>query len=184
MAALLRLRRHDVCCRWWWRCSPRCSLATFSAPTDELLVVLVRDCGVRDRGRSWCSPSRPRSARSSAQRDQCRRVGAGPAGVGAWCSCRALVATDRRAHSTNPYHGRRRATPHVALELLIPVLLTVLVQWGLVRRRWLRAAGERGFDALAVDHDGGGWPRDPQSARARRRLVGAAAVSEPTSCGR
>jgi hypothetical protein len=30
----------------------------------------------------------------------------------------------------------------VALELLVPLLLVVLVQWGLVRRRWLRAAGE------------------------------------------
>ena len=29
-----------------------------------------------------------------------------------------------------------------ALELLVPALLIVLVQWGLVRRRWLRAAGE------------------------------------------
>ena len=29
-----------------------------------------------------------------------------------------------------------------ALEILLPVLLIVLVQWGLVRRRWLRAAGE------------------------------------------
>jgi Na+/serine symporter len=31
---------------------------------------------------------------------------------------------------------------HVTLELLIPALLAVLVQWGLVRRRWLRAAGD------------------------------------------
>jgi hypothetical protein len=30
----------------------------------------------------------------------------------------------------------------VALELLVPLLLVVLVQWGLVRRHWLRAAGE------------------------------------------
>ena len=33
----------------------------------------------------------------------------------------------------------------VALELLIPALFAVLVQWGLVRRRWLRAAGEDDF---------------------------------------
>jgi len=30
----------------------------------------------------------------------------------------------------------------ITLELLVPLLLVVLVQWGLVRRRWLRAAGE------------------------------------------
>jgi hypothetical protein len=32
---------------------------------------------------------------------------------------------------------------HITLELLIPMLLTVLVQWGLVRQRWLRVGGER-----------------------------------------
>jgi hypothetical protein len=43
--------------------------------------------------------------------------------------------------STNPFVvGIENA--HITLELLIPALLTVLVQWGLVRRRWLRAAGE------------------------------------------
>ena len=33
----------------------------------------------------------------------------------------------------------------IALELAIPALLAVLVQWGLVRRRWLRAAAEDDF---------------------------------------
>jgi hypothetical protein len=33
----------------------------------------------------------------------------------------------------------------IALELVIPALLAVLVQWGLVRRRWLRAAAEDDF---------------------------------------
>jgi hypothetical protein len=36
-----------------------------------------------------------------------------------------------------------------ALELLVPTLLTVLVQWGLVRQRWLRT---RGADELTL------WP--------------------------
>jgi hypothetical protein len=31
---------------------------------------------------------------------------------------------------------------HITLELVIPALLAVLVQWGLVRRRWLRVHGE------------------------------------------
>ena len=43
--------------------------------------------------------------------------------------------------STNPFTVGVENT-HVTLELLIPALLTVLVQWGLVRRRWLRAAGD------------------------------------------
>jgi hypothetical protein len=30
----------------------------------------------------------------------------------------------------------------IALELLVPALVTILVQWGLVRRRWLQARGE------------------------------------------
>ena len=33
----------------------------------------------------------------------------------------------------------------ITLELVIPALLAVLVQWGLVRRRWLRAAAEDDF---------------------------------------
>lgn len=33
----------------------------------------------------------------------------------------------------------------IALELVIPALVAVLVQWGLVRRRWLRAAAEDDF---------------------------------------
>lgn len=43
--------------------------------------------------------------------------------------------------STNPYTVgiENRA---IALELVIPALAAVLVQWGLVRRRWLRAAGD------------------------------------------
>jgi hypothetical protein len=31
---------------------------------------------------------------------------------------------------------------HITLELVIPALIAVLVQWGLVRRRWLRSAGD------------------------------------------
>ena len=43
--------------------------------------------------------------------------------------------------STNPYTVGVENTS-ITLELVIPALLAVLVQWGLVRRRWLRAAGE------------------------------------------
>jgi hypothetical protein len=42
--------------------------------------------------------------------------------------------------STNPYTVGTENT-HITLELVIPALLAVLVQWGLVRRRWLRSAG-------------------------------------------
>src|SRR5207247_7587839 len=42
--------------------------------------------------------------------------------------------------STNPYTiGIENLT--ITLELLVPALLTVLVQWGLVRRRWLHVRG-------------------------------------------
>ena len=43
--------------------------------------------------------------------------------------------------STNPYTVGVENT-HITLELVVPALLAVLVQWGLVRRRWLRAAGD------------------------------------------
>jgi hypothetical protein len=43
--------------------------------------------------------------------------------------------------STNPFTVGVENS-YVTLELLIPMLLTVLVQWGLVRRRWLRTSGE------------------------------------------
>lgn len=43
--------------------------------------------------------------------------------------------------STIPYTVGIENT-HITLELVIPALLAVLVQWGLVRRRWLRDAGE------------------------------------------
>jgi hypothetical protein len=43
--------------------------------------------------------------------------------------------------STNPYTVRIE-TLYITLELLIPAILMVLVQWGLVRRRWLRKRGE------------------------------------------
>jgi hypothetical protein len=43
--------------------------------------------------------------------------------------------------STNPYTVGGENTS-IMLELLIPALCAVLVQWGLVRRRWLRKAAE------------------------------------------
>ena len=46
--------------------------------------------------------------------------------------------------STNPYTVGIENTS-ITLELVIPALLAVLVQWGLVRRRWLRAAAEDDF---------------------------------------
>jgi len=47
-------------------------------------------------------------------------------------------------HSTNPYTVGIENT-HITLELVIPALLAVLVQWGLVRRYWLRNAAEDDF---------------------------------------
>ena len=43
--------------------------------------------------------------------------------------------------STNPYSIGVENTS-ITIELVVPALLAVLVQWGLVRRRWLRLAGE------------------------------------------
>ena len=43
--------------------------------------------------------------------------------------------------STNPYTVGIENL-YITLELLIPAFLTVLVQWGLVRRRWLRKRGD------------------------------------------
>ena len=45
------------------------------------------------------------------------------------------------SYSGNPF-AAGDDTPGIALELLVPSLLAVLVQWGLVRRRYLRVAGE------------------------------------------
>jgi len=44
-------------------------------------------------------------------------------------------------HSTNPYTVGIEGTT-IRIELVLPALLGVLVQWGLIRRRWLRAVGE------------------------------------------
>jgi hypothetical protein len=46
--------------------------------------------------------------------------------------------------STNPYTVGVENIP-ITLELVIPALAAVLVQWGLVRRRWLQAAAEDDF---------------------------------------
>jgi hypothetical protein len=46
--------------------------------------------------------------------------------------------------SSNPYTVSSENVS-IALELVIPALLAVLVQWGLVRRRWLRAAAADDF---------------------------------------
>jgi hypothetical protein len=43
--------------------------------------------------------------------------------------------------STNPFTVGEEEVP-IALELVVPALLAVLVQWGLVRRRYLRTTGE------------------------------------------
>jgi hypothetical protein len=47
-------------------------------------------------------------------------------------------------HSTNPSMVGIENT-YIRVELVVPTLLAVLVQWGLVRRRWLRAAGDDDF---------------------------------------
>jgi len=49
------------------------------------------------------------------------------------------------ARSSNP-HSVGIENSYLTLEILIPALLAVLVQWGLARRHWLRA---RGFEDLA-----------------------------------
>ena len=42
--------------------------------------------------------------------------------------------------SNNPFTVGVENT-YIAIELVVPALMAVLVQWGLVRRRWLKAAG-------------------------------------------
>jgi hypothetical protein len=57
----------------------------------------------------------------------------------------ALVAVpgmaERIAGRLTASHTARVENTYIVLELLIPALLAVLVQWGMVRRRWLRARG-------------------------------------------
>ena len=43
--------------------------------------------------------------------------------------------------STNPYTVGTENT-YIMLEFVVPALIAVLVQWGLVRRRWLQAVGD------------------------------------------
>jgi hypothetical protein len=43
--------------------------------------------------------------------------------------------------STNPYAVGIERT-YIKIELLVPALLAVLVQWGLIRHRWLRVRGQ------------------------------------------
>lgn len=47
-------------------------------------------------------------------------------------------------HSTNP-HTVGIENKHIVVELVIPGVLSVLTQWGLVRRRWLRVSGDDDF---------------------------------------
>jgi hypothetical protein len=84
--------------------------------------------------------------------------------------------------STNPFTVGIENT-FIAIELVVPALIAVLVQWGLVRRRWLRIRGEDdlsrwpwvttiigglvvlnplGLDILgqAISHHPGNWLRD------------------------
>ncbi|MBM3528637.1 MAG: hypothetical protein FJX62_11130 [Alphaproteobacteria bacterium] len=46
------------------------------------------------------------------------------------------------ASSGNPFKTAREQELQITLEILVPSTLAVLVQWALVRRRWLIAAGE------------------------------------------
>jgi hypothetical protein len=46
------------------------------------------------------------------------------------------------ARSSDPFQVARGQELQITLEILIPALFVVLVQWGLVRRRWLAEAGE------------------------------------------
>jgi hypothetical protein len=46
------------------------------------------------------------------------------------------------ARSSNPFSIGPALELQIVLEILVPSLLVVLVQWGLARRRWRRAAGE------------------------------------------
>ena len=48
------------------------------------------------------------------------------------------------SHSTNPSTVGIENT-YIRIEIVVPALIAVLVQWGLVRRRWLRTTGEDDF---------------------------------------
>ena len=93
----------------------------------------------------------------------------------------ALVKTaaDR---STNPFSIGDREHRESRWSSSFPRCVAVLVQWGLVRRRWLRLRGEDDLPPVALDRDHGRRPGDPQSLRPRRRRPGASAIVRPIGC--
>jgi hypothetical protein len=113
-------------------------LADFFHATDELVIVLCANA-------VFGTLSMAVFAATAAQARQASAINAA-AGLLALLAG-ALAFLPRFVqwiadHSTNPFTiGVENI--HIMLELLIPMLLTVLVQWGLVRRRWLRVGGER-----------------------------------------
>lgn len=46
------------------------------------------------------------------------------------------------AGAGDPFRTARRQETEITLEILVSTLIAVLVQWGLVRRRWLRTMGD------------------------------------------
>jgi hypothetical protein len=70
----------------------------------------------------------------------------------------------------NPLRITTKEVP-VLLELLVPALILILVQWGLVRRRWLR---RRGPVVLALGHHRARRVDRAQSDWAGDRVVGVA----------
>jgi hypothetical protein len=48
------------------------------------------------------------------------------------------------SHATNS-HTVGIENTYIRIEVMVPALIVVLVQWGLIRRRWLRTAGEDDF---------------------------------------
>jgi len=79
------------------------------------------------------------------------RLARGPLAFNAAAACLALLAfvplalplmqTAARGRATDPFQVAMENSA-IALQLVVPALAAVLVQWGLTRRRWLRLRGE------------------------------------------
>ena len=112
-------------------------LADFFRATDELIIILCANA-------LFAIAAIAVFAATAAQARQASAINAAAGLLALLAGALAFLPRFVRwiaDHSTHPFTiGVENI--HIMLELLIPMLLIVLVQWGLLRRRWLRAGGE------------------------------------------
>ena len=114
-------------------------LGDFFGANDEFGLVILGVVGFTDLCAGWCLRWPMRMARRAAVLAvvalvACRRRACSGGVAGA-------RPDDRRPLDQSRTRWASR-TPPSRWSSSFPALLAVLVQWGLVRRRWLRAAGE------------------------------------------